>query len=222
MNEPQKTKLCPFCQSIIDRNAVICVKCGKQLPKRKNGCLSGCLISFAVVIAIIILIGILVPDDEANTQTVISNTESVDESLKEEQKLPKDMTEEEYKTACKEIFYDEMFFGDEDLEGKLVKVHLMLSEKKYFKIESLTSSSTLEKIKEYELYRDFFECCVLREGTNSYVGMQITTLFSQKNGINPNFYKTGEKITVYAEVISWGNRTMDGYNNVTIIPKYVE
>ena len=37
-----------------------------------------------------------------------------------------------------------------------------------------------------------------------------------------NDYEEGQKIIIYGEVISWGNVTWDGYNTVTVIPKYIE
>ena len=38
-----------------------------------------------------------------------------------------ELSEEEYKNACIELFYDDVFFGKENLEGKLVKLHLFVS-----------------------------------------------------------------------------------------------
>lgn len=87
MNEPNKTKLCPYCKSIIDRNAVICVKCGKQLPNKKRGCISGCVLSLISVFAILMIIGILASDDIQTTQTENIKTESVDNSKTEKEEI---------------------------------------------------------------------------------------------------------------------------------------
>lgn len=68
----------------------------------------------------------------------------------------------------------------------------------------------------------FQNVCFERE-KNSYVGAgKVNLWFSEDVGIAPNNYKTGEHIIVYAEVISWSNNTRNGYNYVTIIPKYIE
>ena len=131
-------------------------------------------------------------------------------------------TEDDYKAKCVEMYYDEVFFGDEDLENTYVKLRLMLSEKFFFTSNDMLSSTLQEYDKEYNLNRDFYKCCVLRDGTTSYMGRQINMWFSDDNGLNPSDYKVGEKITVYAKVIGWSNNSWDGYNSVTIIPKYIE
>jgi hypothetical protein len=46
--------------------------------------------------------------------------------------------------------------------------------------------------------------------------------FSDDISLSPSNYQTGQKVIVYAEVISWSNNTWDGYNSVIIIPKYIE
>ena len=149
-----------------------------------------------------------------------SETES--STLEQEEIAPKEYTEEEYKSMCKEKFYDEVFFGKEDLEGSYVKIHLLLSEKYKFTSSDKSSSTLQEYDKKYSLKTNFYKCCVLREGTNSYVGRQINMWFSDHFDLDPDNYKTGQKITVYAQVISWSNNTWNGYNSVTIIPKYIE
>ena len=98
----------------------------------------------------------------------------------------------------------------------------MLSEKYYFTNDDMYMNTWKELNNKYSLNRDFFKCCVLRENENSYMGRSINMWFSDKNGIDPNNYRVGNKITIYAEVISWRNNTWDGYNSVTIIPKYIE
>ena len=149
-----------------------------------------------------------------------SETES---STVENEDVPqKEYTEEEYKSMCKEMFYDEVFFGKEDLEGSYVKLNLFLSEKYRFTSSDKLSSTLQEYDKKYNLKTNFYKCCVLREGTDSYVGRQINMWFSDNFGLDPDEYKTGQKIIVYAQVISWSNNTWDGYNSVTIIPKYIE
>ena len=138
-------------------------------------------------------------------------------------KSPSELSEKEYKAKCEELFYDDVFFGDEDLEGKLVKLNLFLSEKYYFTSENMYSDNYKQQYEKYAMKRDFFECSVLRKDTASYVGKgKVKMWFTEKLDLDANDYKTGQKITVYAEVVSWSNNTWDGYNKVTIIPKYIE
>lgn len=133
-----------------------------------------------------------------------------------------ELSEEEYKAQCQELFYDEVFFGEENLEGQSVKLHLFLSESAYFTIDSLYSARFGEYMDKYELHRNLFECCVLREGEKSYVGQQISMWFSSHYDLDPSDYQTGDKVVVYADVINWSDNTWDGYNSVTIIPRYIE
>lgn len=136
---------------------------------------------------------------------------------------PTELTEEAYKSLCDEVYYDDVFFGEGDLEGKYVKIHLFLAEKYYFTADDMHSEVFRLYDDKYNMRRDFFKASVLREGENSYVGVgKVNLWFSDDIEIDPNSYKTGEHIIVYAEVISWSNNTTSGYNSVTIIPKYIE
>lgn len=150
-------------------------------------------------------------EKEDNTQMNISDEE-----------IDLELSEEDYKALCVEMYYDEVFFGKDDLEGKYVKLHLMFSEKFYFTSDAMYNYNWKEYYDKYDLNRDFYKACVLREGLDSYVGRSIRVWFSNKNELLPSNYDVGQKIIAYAKVISWSNNTMDGYNDVTIIPKYIE
>lgn len=151
------------------------------------------------------------PNEEKNT--------SNDSDQAEEKK---ELTEEEYKKICEDLYYDDIFFGDNDLEGKNVKLHLFLSEKYFFTASDMRSDTLKSYFDKYNLKKDFYKCCVLRKDTNSYVGRQINMWFTDNFEIDANEYEVGEKLVVYAEVIAWSNNTWKGYNSVTIIPKYIE
>ena len=162
-------------------------------------------------------------ESEANTEIEnIIETENEQTTAVEAIDNTLELSEEEYKNSCIELFYDDVFFGKENLEEKLVKLHLFLSEKYYFTSEDMLKDSLLTCFEKYNLDRDFFKCCVLRKDTDSYVGKQINLWFSNNFSIEPDNYKTGQKIIVYAKVVNWSNNTMDGYNSVTAIPKYIE
>lgn len=160
--------------------------------------------------------------EEVNKNT---ETETETETEKEtDTEIKTELTEQEYKSLCEELYYDDVFFGETDLEGKYVKLHLFLTEKQYFTSDTMLYNDTWKDYNEkYSLKRDLFECSVLRADSNSYVGKgKIKLWFSEKFELEPNDYSSGEKIIVYAQVISWSNNTWDGYNSVTIIPKYIE
>ena len=162
-------------------------------------------------------------ESEANTEIEnIVEIETEQTTTVEKIDSTQELSEEEYKNACIELFYDDVFFGKENLEGKLVKLHLFLSEKYYFTNEDMLKDSLSACFEKYNLNRNFYKCCVLRKDTDSYVGKQINLWFSNNFSIEPDNYKTGQKIIVYAKVVNWSNNTMDGYNSVTAIPKYIE
>lgn len=155
-------------------------------------------------------------ESEVEPETIATESEI------ESSEVVKEYTEDEYKAMCQEMFYDEVFFGNDNLEGAYVKLHLFLSEKYYFDNDVIYSDTYKEYFEKYHMNKDFYKCCVLREGSDSYVGNQINMWFSEDFDLNPDNYETGQKIVVYAEVISWSNNTWNGYNSVTIIPKYIE
>ena len=151
-----------------------------------------------------------------------SNVENEIEEEKEVEELQVELTEDEYKALCEEMYFDEVFFGGEDLEGKYVKLDLMLAEKCFFTSSDMYTDTWKEHEEKYDLCTDFYRCCVKHEEQESYFGRQIAMWFSELNGISPNDLELGQKVIVYAEVIYWSDNTLDGYNTVVLIPKYIE
>lgn len=188
---------------------------------------------------IVLLVGIFSPEDkntETNSDSQIVQSQSeenkeiiIESEIQTESKIEteieeKELSEEEYKSLCEELYYDDVFFGKEDLENKYVKLHLFLTSKQFFTADTILYSDSWKKYNDkYNLKRDLFECSVLRENADSYAGKgKIDLWFSENYELDANNYKTGEKVIVYAQVISWSNNTWDGYNSVTVIPKYIE
>lgn len=149
--------------------------------------------------------------------------EIIPEATTETQTQMSELSEEDYKSQCKEMYYDDVFFGDNLSKGDFVKLHLMVSENYYFKIDSLYSNSFSEIMDKWELHRDFKKCSVLRKEENIYAGVgKIDLYFSNKYECIPDNYDLGDKITIYGEVISFYKDDWDGFNDVIIIPKYIE
>lgn len=228
-----------------------CKRCGAQIPFKAKKCQfcgktvkidTFVIVIFAVVAWFIFVLGGLFiigsETDNISEESTVSNTEITPieqlETTTIKQTEPEevlqteiitsvdDLTEMEYKANCKELYYDDIFFGDDNLEGKYVKIHLLLSEKYYFTADNMYSDTFKQYNDKYNLNRDFFKACVLRETENSYVGNSINVWFSDNYDIDVANYQTGDKIIVYAEVISWSNNTWNGFNSVTILPKYIE
>lgn len=136
-------------------------------------------------------------------------------------KSPEEL-EREYKDNCTTLWYDEVFFSDENLKGKHVKLELYIEEGKYFKTESIYNSTVVEFVNEYNLQRDLWACGVLREGTDSYVGGQIYLYFSDDYSYDALDFEIGQEIIVYGEIIDYSTNTWDGYNMCGVMPHYIE
>ena len=231
MKHNKKVKLCQYCQVEISKRSKLCPNCKK---KQKNSIIQ---LFWIVTGSIFVLLCLLSsPVEENNTKNEISttsvenisvdliNTESSSAIDEVETTIIKtELTEDEYKAQCQEMYYDDVFFEDNLTSGDYVKLHLMISESYYFEMENIYSSSFSELMDKWSLYRDFYRCSVLRENEDSYVGVgKIDLYFSSNYELTPNKYDLGNKIVIYGEVISFSNNTVNGYNDVVIIPKYIE
>lgn len=156
------------------------------------------------------------------TETTVQETTIVKETeeITTEETIP--LSYEEYKNNCVEMFYDDIFFGEENLKGRLLKINGFISGKKYFTSDAYLYDSTKELIVNNDLKRDFFTSCILRENTDSYVGRSINVVFTERHGLSANDYKSGSRIVMYGEVIHWSDNTVDGYNSVWFVPKYID
>lgn len=165
---------------------------------------------------------------EENTETPnISNQYAQETVLEADQEQKEglqysDLSESEYKQKCRTLYYDDVFFGEENLDEQLVKLDLLVSEGMFFTSEDMQKGFLNDFYYEHNLQRDFYKCCVKREGENSYVGQQITMFFTEDYNLDYRDFYVGQKITVYAEVVMWSDNTMDGYNSLYIIPRYYE
>lgn len=169
-----------------------------------------------------IISSIEVEPEKKEEETEEQNTETTETNILEEDNID-GMTEDDYKNNCNELFFDDIFFGDNDLEGNYVKLHLFISEKYFFTEKEIMFSDSFKQLNDnYNIYRDFFKCCVLHEGELSYFGEQINLLFSENYDLIPDDYECGDHIVIYGKIIDWSNNTWNGYNAVTVMPKYIE
>lgn len=157
------------------------------------------------------------------TETTVQETTIAKETeeITTEETIPLSY-EEEYKNNCVEMFYDDIFFGEENLKGRRLKLNGFISQKMFFTADAYLPSLTSELIEYHGLKRDFFKSCILRKDTDSYVGRSITVVFAERHGLSANDYKSGSRIVMYGEVIHWSDNTVDGYNSVWFVPKYID
>lgn len=117
----------------------------------------------------------------------------------------------DFKDGCREFEYDDLFFGDYDIEGRKVKINLM--------VLSLAQDNT-DPYSPVKCLR----CGAERKtdsGISTYVGGE---LYLYDNRSNPNIteFKEGDKLTVYGEIVNYNYNTWDGYNNFGIKAKIIE
>lgn len=168
---------------------------------------------------------ILVAETQIESNNVVTQYPTIKEEIENSESSENgniEETEEEYKAKCNELWYDDIFFSEENLNGKFVKLDVFFEEARYFTMDSAYDSSVQELKEQWDIYRDFYYCGVLREDADSYVGGQITIYFSEKYDLRPSDYECGQHAIVYGEFIQYKTSTWDGYNTCSIIPKYIE
>jgi hypothetical protein len=180
---------------------------------------------FILVIICILLVSFLIDESkkpsetpkkkEDETQTIVEEKEESTQDVETE----KNYTEEEYKTACKEIYNDD-FFKSEVEVGTFVKIPVMISSKYDYGITSMQGILVEEITEKYNLETNCIGCTVMHESTKndslpSYFGKQIYIMFVKDGSVNIDTFKTGQKLIIYGEVI----QNAHGHY---ILPKYYE
>lgn len=145
--------------------------------------------------------------------------EEQQEEIEETTDLFIDVSEEDFKSMCVEIYNDD-FFKETQEVGTCVKVNLMGASK--YKYSSMDTQGILVEdiTEEYGLAMNCLGCSVMHESTKddavpSYFGEQIYVMFIDGGEINIDTFKTGEKFILYGIVIQ-------NQNGNFILPKYYE
>lgn len=158
----------------------------------------------------------LVTEKKNNDVKNVTSTEFENKSTEN-----KTISESDYKSSCTEMWYDDIFFSEKDLDKKLVKLDLFVEEDRFYTIGTIEASSSLyDMLKEYDLQRSFFYCGVNRSNEKKeYAGAGQLSLYI------PNSYtdtiKTGDHLIVYGQIIEYSTNTWDGYNKCSVVPKYI-
>ena len=160
--------------------------------------------------------------EEAKKDADEAKNRDEDEGKAQENPLPSVLSDDEYKAQCAELWYDNIFFSEDNLEGQLVKLNLFVEESRYFNADSMYNVTASDFIKKWDLQRDFYYCGVQREGENSYVGRQISMYFTNTCGYSAGNMAVGDHIVIYGEIIDYSTMSWDGYNSCGIIPRIIE
>lgn len=130
------------------------------------------------------------------------------------------LTEEEYKAQCEELWHDDIFFSEDNLEGKFVKLDLFVEEERFYDAETVMYNSMVSDfLKQYDVKRTFYFCGVNRKGEiASYMGGQVSLYI-------PNDFDmeltVGDHLIFYGEIIEYSTMSWDGYNSCYLLPKFI-
>ncbi len=135
-----------------------------------------------------------------------------------------ELSEEDYKSLCREYDYDGIMFTKRDLKGERAKLQIRFNLKKYFTFDSFSNSFFLDLKEKHNVMFYFFEGTVKRsdEEKYPYVGQNIYILFNEEYGIEPDDYHELDEVIAYGEIVSFNNSTKNGFNECIFIPKYIE
>ena len=133
------------------------------------------------------------------------------------------LTDEEYKAVCTEMWYDDLIFGKrKELVGKDVKLDLFVEESGHFDPFKVSASYLLDSlINDNELGMLFLTCGVMRPDTYSYVGEPITIL-AKANSDCLSYVIGGDHLTLYGNIAECQNNVWTGKNVVYVIARVVE
>lgn len=163
-------------------------------------------------------------DKKENTSKDSSSKSDPESKASEIETIPdySSLSETDYKAQCQELWHDDIFFSDNDLEGQLVKLDLFVEEGRFFESDAMYNVTTSDFIKEYDLQRSFYFCGVQRKDDYSYMGGHISLYFTNKYGFSSSDMKEGDHLIVYGEIVDYSTMSWDGYNSCGIIPRFIE
>lgn len=166
-------------------------------------------------------------DEDYNTEDYKKNLKDIKKRLNKTKKFKKvsnsSLSPKRYKKKCKQLYYNNVFFGKKDLEGKLVKLKVFVKRTKYLTNEGVMTNQDFYK--KWKLKRDCYEVSVKRKGSKSYVGAgSVNLYFSNKKQykVDTSGISVGSKFTVYGEVVGWSNNTWNGYNDISVVARYID
>ena len=131
---------------------------------------------------------------------------------------------EEYKNSCIEISYDDLFFGDDSIERKPVKLRIMLEELRIWNDLHLTDSMP-NFVEDYNLNTNYYSFGVARTtdmGLESFVGGSGSMFFPNASNLKPDNYKLGQKLNIYGEVYELSPSLTTGYNTFYFIVRFID
>lgn len=164
--------------------------------------------------------------NEEDTTTI----KIIEESTKEENTTEESTTEKptinidelselEYKSNCKQIYYEDVKDKSGVSKGDYVKIEAYLQQT--FQ-RDIYESMADELWKKYNLNLIYFEFGILVKQYENNYGGENALLFSNDYDLSASSYKNGDKIIIYGKVVDVKTNGWTGISNIYLIPKYIE
>lgn len=133
------------------------------------------------------------------------------------------LSEQDFKSRCKEMWYKDIVFSEDNLEGEYVKVRLYIEDSGVINPEKYYDARVEELIKNYHLDRTISMVGVYDDETGTYGSPNdIGILYSLNTGYTATDFPPGTYITLYGKIINYAVNKWDGHNSAYFMPKYIE
>ncbi len=156
--------------------------------------------------------------EESNESEDIN--EELEETVEEEAKNDndiRDMSEDDFKSKCVDVTYEDMFNGDVPLihEGECITYYGMVKDKRISDMMDSCSSLFFDGLYEYD--DKFMYTGPQHKEGNGYVGHDVDVYFLKDDELADNDdIKIGSKIRVYGQVI------MSDTRSYVVLAKYID
>ena len=162
----------------------------------------------------------IIEDEETEVDESEDINEELEETVEEEAKNDndiRDMSEDDFKSKCVDVTYEDMFNGDVPLvhEGDLITYYGMVKDKRISDMMDIVSMSFFDGLYDYD--NKFIITGPSHKDANGYVGHDVDVYFLKGDDLaDNNDIKSGGKVRVYGQVVMADNR------NCTVLAKYID
>lgn len=134
-----------------------------------------------------------------------------------------ELSEQDFKARCKEMWYEDIAFSEENLEGEYVKVKLYIEDSGVINPKKYYDLQVMELIQKYHLDRTISMVGIYSKDTDSYGSSKdLGVLYSLNTGYSGSDFMPGTYITLYGKIINYSVNKWDGHNSAYFMPKYIE
>lgn len=134
-----------------------------------------------------------------------------------------ELSEQDFKSRCKEMWYEDIVFSDSNLEGEYVKVNLYIEDSGVIKSKKYYDARVMELIQKYNLDKTISMVGIYSKDTDSYGSSKdLGILYSLNTGYSGSDFAPGTYITLYGKIINYAVNKWDGHNSAYFMPKYIE